>query len=197
GPPLQTPTGTTSLPHNCNFYGFNLTGYPGNLTVTVTGGFEISLDPNSGYGSSLQVGYTSDQLPPTALHVRIPSTVPEGAVNGIITISGGGAPDRVVSISGNALASEPTSAASNITLSNVTDNGMDINWTNGNGASHLIVVWRTELTNFAFPTDGSNYNANTNVGSAEQYQPYVYAVYSGAGPGPITVSGLLPATNYG
>lgn len=108
-------------------------------------------------------------------------------------VSGGGARPSFAIDNVSALVSSscsaPSSQASNINFGNVTSNGMEVNWTNGNGDGRVVIMNTTN--SFTAPTNGSTPSANTNYsGSGEQ------VVYSGSGSGPISISGLTPGQVY-
>lgn len=192
---LSTLSGVASAGQSFNLSGTNLTGFPGNITVTASTNFEVSLSSGSGYAASVNVPYTSATLSATPIYVRISAAAALGAVSGTATASGGGATDVAVNVSGNVLSSEPTIQASSIDLSNFVDHGMDIDWINGNGTSRLVVIRPTTSAEVT-PADGTNYTANTNVASAGTTGSGNFVVYSGTGTGPITVTGLTAGTNY-
>jgi hypothetical protein len=83
----------------------------------------------------------------------------------------------------------PSSQASALTFSSVSNNTMNVNWTNGSGDGRVVIM-NTSNT-FTAPTNGSNPTANTTyAGSGQQ------VVYNGTGSGPISISGLSPGTTY-
>ncbi len=85
GTPSATPTSFTVS-------GSDLTGAPGNLTVTPPSGYEVSLSSGSGYATSLSVPYTGSTLTNTTVHVRLAATAGVGGspYSGDISVSGGG-----------------------------------------------------------------------------------------------------------
>ena len=67
-----------------------LTPLVGNITITAPAGFEISLSPGTGFGSTLNVPYTSGSIAATIIYVRfLPNQF--GDFAGTITHTGGGA----------------------------------------------------------------------------------------------------------
>jgi hypothetical protein len=88
---------TASQPFNLS--GTNLTGYPGNITVTAPANYEVSLNDVS-FAASQLVPYTSATLSSTTLHVRLKSGLSTGSYSGNLTNAGGGA-TVPVSCSGN------------------------------------------------------------------------------------------------
>ncbi len=192
---LFTTSGVPSAPQSFNLSGTNLTGFPGNISVTASANFEVSLTSGSGYATSINVPYTSATLSITPVYTRINATAPLGSVSGTVTSSGGGATDAVINVSGNVLSGEPSVQANSIDISNILDHSIDIDWVNGNGTSRLVVIRQTATTEVP-PTDGTVYTANTNIASAGTTGSGNFVVFNGTGTGPITVTGLTAGTNY-
>lgn len=81
--------GTNSAAQTFDLTGTNLTGAPGNITVTASSSdFEISSD-NTTWGASATIAYTSGTLSSTTVYVRF-TPQSSGAINGTATITGGG-----------------------------------------------------------------------------------------------------------
>lgn len=97
---------TASSSQTMTISGTNLTGAPGNITVTAPGtDFQVSLD-NINWSSSVAVPYSSVTLAATSVYVRfIPQTA--GALSGNIALSGGGATTVNVAVSGTGVTSAP------------------------------------------------------------------------------------------
>jgi len=106
-------------------------------------------------------------------------------LQGPITISG------TVS---SAVLPAPSSQASGISFANVTQNGMDISWTNGNGAQRLVLAKAGGAVS-GNPSNGSDYNASADFGSGDQIGSGNYVVYEGSG-NSFNLSGLTPSTSY-
>ncbi len=115
--------------------------------------------------------------------------------------NGAATPNYIVSSAVNnpsnryTLAAEPTTQASSISVTGtnmVTLTG--INWTDGNGASRLVVVKAGAAVD-SFPVDGSTYTANATFGSGTQIGTGNYVVHAGSGP-LATLSGLTPDVIY-
>lgn len=82
----------------------------------------------------------------------------------------------------------PTTQASNITFSNVQQNEMKVDWTNGDGAKRVVIM--NTSNSFTNPADGTDPTANTVYsGSGEQV---VYNNNSNT----VTVTGLSASTTY-
>lgn len=88
----------------------------------------------------------------------------------------------------------PTVNASGISFSNVSGSSVTVNWTNGNGASRLLIVKADSAVN-AFPLDGTNYTANAAFGSSNSPGLNNYVVYNGSGSS-VTVTGLTANKKY-
>ena len=84
--------------------------------------------------------------------------------------------------------STPLAQDSLITFSNTLTTSTDVNWTNGDATSRIVVM--NTSNSFTNPVDGNTYTAN-NVysGSGEQI------IYNGSG-STVNVSGLVASTNY-
>ncbi len=89
---------------------------------------------------------------------------------------------------------EPTVAASNLRFTGVTSTSLTLNWTNGNGASRLVVLKQGTATNQS-PSDGSSYTASTTFGNGSNLGTGNYVVYDGI-VNSVTVTGLLANTTY-
>lgn len=89
---------------------------------------------------------------------------------------------------------EPTVQASNITTGNVTANSLTLSWTNGNGASRIVVA-RQGSPVTSVPADGTLYNGNAAFGNGIQINAGDYVLYSGAG-NTLDVFNLAPNTTY-
>jgi len=62
----------------------------GNITITAPVGFEVSLSPGTGFGSTLSIGYTGSTVVATTIYVRFVPTL-FGDYSGVITHAGGSA----------------------------------------------------------------------------------------------------------
>ena len=84
--------------------------------------------------------------------------------------------------------STPLAQDSAINFSNILTTSMDVNWTNGDATSRIVVM--NTSNSFTNPVDGSNYTANNvYAGSGQQ------VVYNGSG-STVNVTGLTDSTNY-
>lgn len=85
--------------------GVNLTGAPGNITITAPAGFEVSLASGGGFASSVDVAYSSETLSNTTIYVRFSPTMSNQNYSGNIVNSGGGASAENVAVTGTSIVS--------------------------------------------------------------------------------------------
>ncbi|HMG94169.1 MAG TPA: T9SS type A sorting domain-containing protein [Chryseolinea sp.] len=95
---------------------------------------------------------------------------------------------------------QPTTQASNIVFTptaSILPTSLTLTWTNGNGARRIIVGRAGAAVNHD-PVDGTDYTASAVFGSGSETSAATgnYVVYNNNTPGPITITGLLPSTNY-
>ena len=91
-------------------------------------------------------------------------------------------------------AAEPTTQASGITFSGVTQTGMTIGWTSGNGANRLVLVKESGAVDNS-PIDGTTYTSNTIFKNGTQIGSGNYVVYNSNGSS-VAITGLTAGTNY-
>lgn len=102
---------TASASQTFNVFGSNLTGFPGNITVTSPGSdFQVS-NNNSTWGATTLIPYTSASLASTPVYVRFtPQTL--GPKSGTLSIAGGGISSPVpVAVAGNGTTAVPPNGA--------------------------------------------------------------------------------------
>jgi hypothetical protein len=170
--------GTQSASQNFNLSGSNLTGAPGNITVTAPStDFQVSNDDAS-WGPSTTIAYTTGTLAATPVYVRFtPQT--GGPKGGSITFSGGGvAIPPTVALTGTGTKTYYSKATGTLTdvanwgdaangsgtsPANFTDDGqlfiianratetLDANWTVSGGASKVVVGNGASATELIIP----------------------------------------------
>ena len=87
--------------------GSTLAGAPGNITLTGSTNYEISLD-NSTFSGSATVNYTTSTLASTPIYIRLKAGLSNGNYNSeVIANAGGGAPTINVSCNGNVTSTLP------------------------------------------------------------------------------------------
>jgi autotransporter-associated beta strand protein len=93
------------------------------------------------------------------------------------------------------LAAEPTTQASSILITGTNEVTLTgINWTDGNGASRIVVAKAGAAVD-SFPVDGAAYTANAAFGSGTQIGTGNFVVHAGSGP-LATLSGLTRDVVY-
>jgi hypothetical protein len=90
------------------------------------------------------------------------------------------------------LSVSPSVQSSNIIFSSITNNAVTLNFTPGDGSSHLVVVSKNGPLS-ATPVDGNSYNTNSQYGLGSALGS---GFVVGTGTGPITVTGLSTASLY-
>jgi hypothetical protein len=94
------------------------------------------------------------------------------------------------------LNTEPITQATNVTFSNITANGMTINFTKGDAANTgRIVLVRAGGAVNSDPIDATTYTANSTFMSGTQVGTGNYVVYMGSGAS-VSITGLSFNTNY-
>ena len=91
-------------------------------------------------------------------------------------------------------AQTPTVAASNIIFGNNYCSEVNVTWTNGNGASRLVIVSQGAAMT-TFPTNDVFYLSGANYGAGHQFSATEYVVYNGTGSS-VTVTNLEKNTTY-
>jgi hypothetical protein len=122
---------TNSTSQTFNLSGANLTGAPGNITVTAPNtSFQVS-NNNSTWGATATIAYATATLASTPVYVRF---VPQssGAKSGNITFTGGGVSGApTVALTGTGVLPAPVATAA----TNITTAQFDANWNAVTGAS--------------------------------------------------------------
>lgn len=90
-----------SVSQSYNLSGSNLTGAPGNITVTGSVNYEVSTD-NTTFSGSVNVAYATSTLSSTPIYVRLKAGLSANTYNGeTISNAGGGATTQNVACNGN------------------------------------------------------------------------------------------------
>ncbi|MFZ2906341.1 MAG: fibronectin type III domain-containing protein [Cyclobacteriaceae bacterium] len=168
-----TPSDGTAYTGNSNFTAATDQG-SGNKVVYRGNGNSVSL-------TNLTAG--------AVYHVRVYELNGSGQSANYFTSTATGNP-----ASRTTLVNEPSGQASGISFSSITINSVQVNFTNGNGSSRLLVARQGSAVD-TNPADGTSYTANSAYGTpASELGTGNYVV--GAGSGPITVTGLSSNTTY-
>lgn len=96
-----------SVPQSFNVSGVYFTTASGNITVNAPTGYEVSLTSGSGFGSSINLPYSSSTLASTTVYVRLAAGNAVGSYNGNVNFSGGGATSVNLSVTGSVTAPSP------------------------------------------------------------------------------------------
>ncbi len=91
-------------------------------------------------------------------------------------------------------AGAPTVGSTSFTMPSIEGNSFSRSFTVGNGTSRLIVA-RQDLPVAWTPTNGVDYNANSNFGSGDNLGSNTFVVSETTG-GFVSITGLTPATTY-
>lgn len=98
--PFNGSTSTAGASQSFTISGANLTGAPGNISVSGPAGYEFSLD-NSSFSAPLNVPYSSATLSLTTLYARIAAGAsPTGELPGNIVATGGSATSNNLAVTG-------------------------------------------------------------------------------------------------
>lgn len=92
-------------------------------------------------------------------------------------------------------AGKPNTQASNIVYSALGSTSYTINWTDGDGDG-VIVVGKAGSALTAAPSDATTYTANSIFTSGDEIGTGNFVVYDGTGVNSVTVTGLVPDTEY-
>ena len=177
---------SASLPYSLS--GQNLTGFPGDITVSGSTDFEVSTD-NSNFQASVLVAYTSETLSATPVYVRLKSGLTLGNYfNETITNAGGGATTINVTCNGAVVLPEPSNHATNFQAGTITSLTIPLTWDDATGGTvptgYLVKGSATSYAAIAQPVDFT----------PEANGDFVKNV--AAGVGTVTFSGLQPNTAY-
>lgn len=158
---ITTTVGVASAAQSYNLSGLNLTGFPGNITVTAPTGLEVSLSSGSGFGATVSVPFVSATLSNTPVYVRIAATAPQGAISANISNAGGGASTVNVTVSG-AVYQNFYNTKANLGLTNT---GTWSSTLNGSGSSPVDFTTGYQLFNIVNQAN-ANYTGTWNVAAS-------------------------------
>jgi len=141
--------------------GSNLTGFPGDITITAPANYEVSTD-NSSFGASKTVAYTTATLDATTIWVRLKTGLSAGTYNGEnVSNAGGGASTVNVTCSGTVYKTEPTNHVTDFSSIAGTPNysAITIIWTDATGGTvpdgYLIKASDVGYGSITAPVDGT------------------------------------------
>ena len=111
-----TTSGTAGTSVSFNITGANLTGFPGNLTVTAPTNVQVSAN-NSTWSSTASIPYSAATLATTPVYVRLAGTGTVGTISGNVSITGGGLSAAVTQAVSGTLNAAPSPTITNVTSS--------------------------------------------------------------------------------
>lgn len=133
-------TGTNSTSQTVSLSGANLTGAPGNITITAPNAdFQVSSD-NTNWSASATIPYTSGTLSATSFYVRFTPQA-NGLKSGNVTLAGGGA-NATLPVSGTG---ESIAAPIAIAATAVAGTGFTANWNAVSGATGYFLDVYTKV----------------------------------------------------
>lgn len=186
-------------------YGSNLSG---NLILTASAPFEVSLNSDGPFASSLEIPVSGGSPSGYPVWVRVGTAGVEGPVSGSIAHSGGSAPSQTLAVSGTV-----ASGAPRLTLSTATLGGLFASqgkpgtgkayFVSGVNLSNPVTVSIGTSTNFQVSADNASFTNNLTLGPVNEglSNVPVYVRISSNAPtgslsGAITHTGTgLPGTN--
>jgi len=95
--------GTASIDPNILQFSVSGSALNGNITATVSAGFEISLTPTSGYGNNLIIAENGGTVNNTNIYIRSAASA-SGNINGNVVLSSPGVPGQSIPVSGTVFA---------------------------------------------------------------------------------------------
>jgi len=130
------------------------TNLSGNVNLSVTSNYEISLSSGSGYTSSLSIEPTEGEISSTTVYVRLKADKTVGDYAGTITLSSEGATNKSVTLSG---------IVENL---NVT---WDLSTNSSTSASADLVTWTSSNVTMTLAKGASSTNANNYLASSDAH----------------------------
>jgi endonuclease G len=167
-----------------------LAGGAAGAQFTATAGAKLRATGSSGTGQFVYANNSTQTL------ADFNGTDATGAATGLTFGAGNNANNTayINSLRVTGPTAEPTTQASNVTFTNVTANSLTVNWTNGDGASRLVLAKQGGAVDAA-PADGTAYTPNTAFGSGSQIGTGNFVVFAGTG-NSVNVTNLSPSTAY-
>ena len=197
GATASSQTACSGTPDDDVWYVFVATGTKSRVLVQSGTGFNAQVEVFSGTCSSLTSLKCINNTSTGGIETDSFTTVTSSLYYIRVYHSGAGAGTGNFSIcvfNVNA----PTTQASSVTFTNTNATSTQVNWTNGNGASRVVVA--LPITAFVIPPSNyTSYTPNTIFGSGTLLSAGTnnYAVYDATGStSTVTVTGLAPLTQY-
>lgn len=156
---------------------------------------------NSAFGSGQEIGQGEFVLSNSIIaEATITNLLPDKVYHfAVFEYDGSGTNTRYLTstfVSGNqSTIARPTDQAKTVQFSSIASNSINVNWTNGNGASRLVIA-RKDTPVTVTPQDLRMYSDNPYFGTANSLvAPGHYVVFKGAGSN-VTVTNLIPGSTY-
>ena len=146
---FSTTAGAASAPQTVTAGG---TGLTNDITITVSGPYEISIDGGATYSASpLTLTQTGGTVSNTVVNIRITATAASGAANGSADFSSAGATTRSVSLTGMVGTVVSVDPPATFSASPVSPAEIDLSAT-GNASGNNIVVATNSTATFGTPS---------------------------------------------
>ena len=189
---MTTVTGTASSAQTYTVSASNLTA---DVTVTAPTNFEVSSN-GSTYSGAITLTRTGNVLvgQPVTVYARVKASAPSGLYSATIDHTTTSGTTKSIAVSATVIASKPTTQATAVTFTTVTSTTFTVNWTNGNGANHLVLIRSGSAVN-SNPVDGVIYTAINSFGAGSEIGTGNYTIYSGNS-NTVNITGLQPNTIY-
>lgn len=171
-----------------------------NLTASVTSGqYEISLSSGSGYGSSVTISQAAAIAGPTTIYVRIPASATGQISNaGVLTFSGGTAPDVTMNLSGIVI--DATTTPSSLTGFSTTQGTASANQTFSLAAAALSPAsgnltitapsgFEVSLDNVTYASTRTQAYSSSSLSATTVYVRIAATASAGALSGNVTITG--------
>jgi len=154
--------GSASASPNLQQFSVTGSGLTNNVQLTAPANFEISLDPNTGYSSTVTISPIAGEVNNTIIYVRSSANAPVNNISGVVTIATAGAPNQTVNVSGiiNALpaVNQPLPIAFNngaaTTAIHFTGTATTYTWTNDNPSIGLAANGSGDIPSFTAVNNG-------------------------------------------
>ncbi len=151
-----------SVSQNYTLSATNLTPLAGNITITPSTNYEVSLDNATFFSVAITKSYTGGALANTPVYVRLKAGLPLGNYNlENIVNTGGGATAVSVVCSGSVIKAEPTNHTTGFAAATGTPSYSNINttWTDATGGTtpdgYLVKAATGGYASIVDPVDGS------------------------------------------
>ncbi|MFN7012948.1 MAG: beta strand repeat-containing protein, partial [Bacteroidia bacterium] len=187
---MTTITGTASAAQTYTVSGSNLTA---NIDIAAPANFEISTNGTT-YFASLSLTQTAGSVSNTTIYARVKASAPSGIYAATIDHTTTGGATKSISVAATVIATKPTVQATAVNFTSVTSTTFTVNWTNGNGTNHIVLIKSASAVN-SNPIDGVTYTAVNSFGAGSEIGTGNYVVYAGTA-NTVSISGLQPNTAY-